>query len=89
MMDKLKSLFNTEQMMMDAVKGFLPQIKSIADKYNKPKAEGGLLEGDEKQAVIMINFSSDEMEVVVALLKIVDGNTVISRAVAIEELQKK
>lgn len=90
--DKLKNLgkmASPEAMAMNMLEGFLPQLKDMAQKLNRPEQEGGLLKGDEKQAVLMIDFSKEKPAAFAALLKLVDGNTVISRAIDIQDLQKE
>ena len=90
--NKLKNLtqsMNPENMMMGMLDQFLPQIKTFADKLNKPEAEGGILQEGEGMATLMVDFSTEKPSVYVATLKQKDDDTILNRAIDLQDLIAK
>lgn len=91
-MDKLRGLtdkMKPSSMVMGLLESYLPQIKSFADKLNRPADEGGILESGEGMATLMIDFSMDQPQIYVATLSDRDGATMLSRTIDMKDLMAK
>lgn len=92
MLDRLKELtqsMSPGNMVMGMLEGYLPQIKTFADGLNQPEAAGGILKEGEGMATLMVDFSAEQPQILIATLADQEGATVIRRTIDIKDLMAK
>lgn len=82
----LTKLVDPKTIMMNMMENYLPQVKEMAAKINKPIADGGILEEGEEMARLMVDFDGEKPVASIITLKVKESNVLIGRVIPIENI---